>query len=420
MIRPKTRELIHFLFKAAEAILASIFLIPLSLVIVKKKNRIAIIGRDKGFFLDNTKHLYLFLCHDASPKPDVRFITSDNTTFCLLSQASLPATRFPSLDAILYLLTANIVIIDSAEWISSGKFQLTIASKTIQLWHGAPLKEIELPLFNKRLANLPYPLRIILKTQKLLIGRYAKNDLVITTSTFFTKAFKQAFRSTNFLESGYPRNDSLYQVTAKDFSQPIWLNTDLDCITKIIAKKELNKKILLYMPTFRKSKECPITSGIINFPALDNFLEQNNFILILKIHPVLANVFKPTQFKNILCYNPTCDIYPALTFTDSLITDYSSVYFDYLLLDKPIIFFIYDFESYIAEDRKLLFDFEEFAPGQICRNQAELEYSILNFSTDEFQNDRAVLRKRAFTYEDGNSSLRIWNYIYDRYINDSK
>jgi CDP-glycerol glycerophosphotransferase len=407
----KVKEIFLFLFQTFGAFLATLFFTPLSLVVPKKRNRIVVIGRDKGFLLDNTKHFYLFLCTAVQPKPDVLFITSDKSTISLLLLAQLPVAQFPSLKTFLYLCTANIIVIDSAEWISDGKFQLTFASKKIQLWHGAPLKEIELPLFNKRLAKLSPPLRILLKAQKLLIGRYAKNSLVTTTSTFFTQnAFQKAFNSQAFLESGYPRNDSLFQTTT-DFSHHIWLNTDLDCIHQIERNKILNKRIFLYMPTFRKSKECPITSGIIDFAEMDKFLNKNNSILVLKVHPVLARTFKPAQFQNILCYHPTSDIYPALAFTDCLITDYSSIYFDYLLLDKPIIFFTYDYESYIADDRKLLFDFKNFAPGEICGNQAELEDVMLRIDADIFKQKRAELREIVFNHKDGNSSSRIWEYI---------
>lgn len=415
--KQKIKEFFHFFFQTIVAFLATILLTPLSFVITKRKDRIIVIGRDKGLLLDNTKYFYLFLCHDAKPKPDVLFITSDKTTFSLLSQATLPVARFPSLKSLLYLCTANIIVIDSAEWISTGKFQLTFASKKIQLWHGAPLKEIELLIFRKRLVGITLFLRILLKGQKLITGRYAKNDLVITTSTFFTQnAFREAFNTHAFLESGYPRNDSLFS-TPTDFSHHIWLNTDLNCIQDIKRFKVLKKKIFLYMPTFRKSKECPISSGIIDFAKMDDFLAKNKFILVLKIHPVLAKAFKPTRFSNILFYHPTRDIYPALNLTDCLITDYSSIYFDYLLLDKPIVFFIYDFESYVADDRKLLFDFTEFSPGEICRNQIQLENCILRIELDEFKQKRAELREKAFNYTDGNSSLRIWNYLYNQYIN---
>lgn len=414
--KQKIKEFFKLLTLTVEAFLNTLLLIPISLIIPKKNDRIVVIGRDNGLLLDNTKHFYLFLCTIAQPKPDVLFITSDKNTFGLLSRATLPVAQFPSFKTLLYLCTANIIVIDSAEWISAGKFQLTFASKKIQLWHGAPLKEIELPLFRKRLNGMPPLTRILLKAQKLATGRYTKNALVTTTSTFFTQnAFREAFNTRAFLESGYPRNDSLF-LTTTDFSHHIWLNTDIGCIMDIKRNKALNKKVFLYMPTFRKSKECPISSGIIDFKKMDSFLSENNSILILKVHPVLVKSFKPAQFKNILFYHPTNDIYPALTFTDCLITDYSSIYFDYLLLNKPIIFFTYDYESYIADDRELLFDFTEFTPGEICRNQAELENVMKKIDTDVFRQKRAEILGIVFDYKDSNSSSRIWNYACSHFM----
>ena len=83
------------------------------------------------------------------------------------------------------------------------------------------------------------------------------------------------------------------------------------------------------------------------------------------------------NFNLLLDYDPQLDIYPLLKHTDMMITDYSSIYFDYLLLDKPIIFYPYDFEQYTKDDRNLLFDYESMTPGPHCQDQTSLEKTIL-------------------------------------------
>ncbi len=409
-------DLKHLLIQTLIAIISNIVFLPLSHLIPKKKNRIIVIGSGNGIFLDNTKHFFIFLCKQALPKLDVLFITANRDTISLLEGINLPIAYFPGLKTISYLLTANIIAVDCAEWIDSGKYHLGHASKIIQLWHGAPLKEIELPQFHRRLSGMVFPFRQLLQIQKYLTGRYPCYDVVLTTSRYITEhAFKSAFHAKTFLETGYPRNDILFSQTDWTYTDPVWLNTDTVTVEKVKNSKSCGKKIFFYMPTFRKSKECPIRSGVLDFHLLDRHLKEMDAIVVIKVHPYLANVFRPDAYENILCYKPTCDIYPALSLADCLITDYSSIYFDFLLLDRPIIFFTYDFESYVGTDRALLFDFNEFAPGSVCTNQSQLEYEMRHYNNDAYKTKRAQVRKKIFDYTDGDSSKRVWQHLSNEY-----
>ena len=95
---------------------------------------------------------------------------------------------------------------------------------------------------------------------------------------------------------------------------------------------------------------------------------------------------------------------------------------DYLLLDRPIIFFAYNYEKYMESQKGLLFDYKSMAPGPICYSQDQLQEAIVNYAlgrTDEFANKRTAIRKLAFKYEDGKSSERIWNFLMKEYIEPS-
>ncbi len=394
------------------SLVAFLLFTPLSLIIPKNPRRIVVIGRESKFFLDNTKHFFLFLCKLPESESIPVFLTMDKKTLHFLSDANLPAVYYPSWRGFVYLLTANFVVVDGADWIQQGKYHLTFASKTIQLWHGAPLKQIEYPLFKKLLQELSWPVRLFLRVQKKITGRYAENEYVISTSTYFTnKAFKEAFNTRHIINTGYPRNDALLQQHDKYFSTPIWLNTDISTIRSIHQRKLLQKKIILYSPTYRKGLNSPFSGSTLNLHRLDDYAGKNHLIFVTKLHPLMENQFTSNQYKNILCYDAICDIYPALSLFDVLITDYSSIYFDYLLLNRPIIFFPYDYESYIENDKELLFEYRQMTPGPICKSQGELEKALLEVATDHFAKKRKEISKLVFDYHDCNASIRLWEIL---------
>ncbi|MCP4220690.1 MAG: hypothetical protein GY765_39045, partial [bacterium] len=110
------------------------------------------------------------------------------------------------------------------------------------------------------------------------------------------------------------------------------------------------------------------------------------------------------------------DIYPFLPLADLLITDYSSIYFDYLLLDRPIVFFPYDLETYINEERGLIFEYDRLTPGPHCFSREELEkevFTALVDLKDSYKEKREEIGKLAFTYRDGKSCQRVWRDIIE-------
>jgi CDP-glycerol glycerophosphotransferase len=99
-----------------------------------------------------------------------------------------------------------------------------------------------------------------------------------------------------------------------------------------------------------------------------------------------------------------------------LITDYSSIYTDYLLLNRPVAFFAYDYEYYVNQNREIQFDYDWITPGPNCYNQTELEREILKVlinGQDDYIQKRKEIMDLAFKYQDGNSSERIWQCVRD-------
>ena len=161
----------------------------------------------------------------------------------------------------------------------------------------------------------------------------------------------------------------------------------------------LNPKIVYYMPTFRESETKFFET--VDLERFQQYLKKEQILFCIKLHPFskLKEAFSlavKEDFSNILLIETDSDPYVLLKRTDVLVTDYSSIFFDYLLLDRPIVFFAYDKEEYMTCSRELYYKYEEMTPGQKAETMEEL-ISALHmacYPSEEYQSFYAVDRKR--------------------------
>ena len=177
-------------------------------------------------------------------------------------------------------------------------------------------------------------------------------------------------------------------------------------------------KIIQYAPTFRDTAGDAVSDNVLDLDRLSEFASRGKLIFVFKFHLSTDLSVKLKTYNNIIVYNNSCDIQPLLKLSDILITDYSSVCIDYLLLDRPMIFFAYDYEKYITKDREMLFDYDWITAGPKCCCQEELERAIGAYieGKDDFVDKRREIRDIAFVQKDGNSSARVWNFIRENYM----
>lgn len=384
-----------------------------SCLVPKRKNLVLFIGRNNGEFFDNQKYLYLYLHRLRNSNIEYYFLTKKRAVYNALKQNNLPVIIHPTLFSFYLLLRTHVVIVGSSDWASKYKYHFLFKSKKVQLWHGVPLKKIALidPNITQYANSLTGTLYYMAK------GKHRPYNLCICGSPFFVQnVFSKAFQSKHFLESGYPRNDILFKETLDKYEM---LGTDEQTISEIHALKAKGYKTILYAPTFRDTSGDALSDGTINLKTLSEFANKYKLIFIFKLHlaTAMANALK--NHENIINYNKSKDIQPLLGMSDILITDYSSVYMDFLLLDRPIIFFPYDYDKYTKLDRELIFDYDWITPGPKCRSQQELHKAIelyLDNQHDAFTIKREEIRNLAFSHNDGNSSKRIWDYIEKKYL----
>jgi CDP-glycerol glycerophosphotransferase (TagB/SpsB family) len=168
------------------------------------------------------------------------------------------------------------------------------------------------------------------------------------------------------------------------------------------------------MPTWRSNKIDFLTEALPDLVKLNNVLIKNNLTLFIKLHPNEINL--ENDLSNILFINPRTDIYELLPLTQFLITDYSSIYFDYLLLDKEVIFYPFDLENYLNDERELYFNYDEKTPGTKVYNFEELLLIFSNLNSLNFKKQRESIKDEFWSYQDDNASMRITNYFRDKVL----
>ena len=193
------------------------------------------------------------------------------------------------------------------------------------------------------------------------------------------------------------------------------------CLSKIVAsrKKPGLEKTILYVPTFRgqeKSHFDLFERYDFDFQAVDSFLKEQNIQFYIKLHPYnipskkLLKYIERTQ--NMVFYDGP-DIYDCLSSFDILITDYSSIYFDFLLLDRPIIFTSFDLKHYLKNDREFYYSYNDVTPGPKAMDWGEALDCIRTYIENPmlYRDARRAMLKRFHSFRDSEASKRVFNEI---------
>lgn len=366
-------------------------------------------GRAGGRFIDNNKYAFLH-CHRHVPQLDCHFLTADPAEAKQLRTIGLPVLLESEQQAIDVMVQAGLVVCDDFHWkITQMRWALLHPARCLQLWHGIPLKAIGMPEINSSVNMTP-------EKAKFLTYAYSEYDAVASTSPFFTEhAFAKAFTAGDFPETGYPRNDVLLRKHDK-FDL---INADQRLYTEVMTHKRRGTTVIFYMPTFRDNDPSPFHTRALHVERMDAFAKEHNCLFVLKLHPYMQNALTNLP-PTVQMADSRSDAYPLLANADILLTDYSSVYFDFLLTDKAIVFYPYDLERYIAHNRELLFDFDEMTPGHAPRTEpdlyatlADVVHALRDGHDDGYADARKKLREQSFSHPDANSGQRLAQYLLE-------
>ena len=273
----------------------------------------------------------------------------------------------------------------------------------IQTWHGTPLKKLGLDISEMNMAGEEKKesgisdSKAVEKYHNSFREESAKWDYLLAQNDFSAETFRRCFDyKGKMLLTGYPRNDILVREGLKN--------------------EKSGKKVILYAPTWRD--DSYIGNGWYGYDSpLDfEYLEKtigDKCRIIVKLH-YLVHLKKgdiPESCINsgfvTVCGNDV-DIAELYLKADALITDYSSVMFDYALLGRPMFFFAYDLKDYRDRLRGFYFDFEQEAPGPISETNEQLLADISeSFADGRFSEKYELFRKKYNMYDHGHASEKI-------------
>ena len=208
------------------------------------------------------------------------------------------------------------------------------------------------------------------------------------------------------IEKGYPRNDFLYTFNENDVER---------------IKEELNlpkdKKIIMYAPTWRDNNHQLGKGYVLDLKLdLDKLREKfsKDYIVLLRLHYLLANNLDLSDYEgfafDVSKYSDVNDLY---IITDILITDYSSVFFDYANLRRPIIFYMYDLEEYKNDTRDFYIDLDDL-PGDIAQKEENLINDIENIEEyKEKYKEKYKKFNETYNYlDDGKATERVVKEVF--------
>jgi CDP-glycerol glycerophosphotransferase (TagB/SpsB family) len=363
-----------------------------------KKKKLILFSQKHNLFSDNSRAFFEYINFHEKDF-DAIWITAneDGKRKILAHNKDFKVLNIKSLDGILTLLAAKTVVISNSLHDFFPYFKTSFKKEAVQLWHGIKWsKQYEYP--NNNFTN---DLTIICSSSEEHKKLMSEQNLINKNKIYIT---------------GFSRNDIFFDNSKENIKQKL--------PTKVLS--DLGKKIILYTPTHKEDiNSIFFPFKDLNLEKLNNFFSQNNIILYLRPHindsnkskEKWLNYFNKFKMSNIkdLTFGELEDINFLLPFTKIVITDYSTIYTDAMLLDIPTIFIPYDLEVY-RKKRGLVYNYENVTAGHKVYNQDSFEKSINEIinGKNKYSSKLNEMKNIFHKYKDGKSSQRIMHIIKEK------
>ncbi|MCR6096278.1 CDP-glycerol glycerophosphotransferase family protein [Salipaludibacillus agaradhaerens] len=366
------------------------FLMTFFSVFKVKKSKLLFMSYYGGQYSCNPKYITEYLLkHDLHKKFEIVWVLNKpeqdrNKPFFRTAKAM-------SLRYFYHLATAQVVITNHR---LPNHFKKKDDQYYIQTWHSSlRLKQIE------KDAGKALPDNYI---------ELAKHDshmcnLLLSGCAKSTEIFKRSFwYEGEILESGTPRNDIL-------------VTPQLDLVNRVKLKLNLSpeKKVVLFAPTFRnKQKTTPLEFDVDRILTTLKQAFGGEWVLLVKLHPHLTEMYRHTDFsknvRNVTAYEDTQEL---LACADILITDYSSLMFDFAITERPCFLYTPDIEQYTASERKLYFQLSDL-PFPSAVNEEELLVQFDRFNKQDYLEKLATFLLATGSFEEGKASEKVVERIH--------
>lgn len=359
---------------------------PLTIInkLIKKDDKLIFFYSNLGF-RDNVRAFYEYLIEN-NYNDKYRIVVSINDFESFKDNAPENVTFISNTQGIKTFMKAKYAFYCFGKYpIKPSKNQMVV-----NLWHGMPLK---------RIGNMEPGLETV---------DYNYFTKIVSTSELFVPVLMKSFSCSReqVIITGQPRNDEMFKA---------------DEATDMAIRKGANK-VIVWLPTYRdeiKKHPAPILDESTT-EKLNEVLKANNARMIIKIHPLQQIAGERQKYSNIEIMTQAelnaenMSVYALLRGADGLISDYSSVYFDYMMLDRPVAFSVNDIEEY-GRERGFVFENPyDYMPGDILNNYDDVERFVLDVIAgyDNYKERREQLNKEINQYNDGNSGDRIAEIVF--------
>jgi len=358
-------------------------------------------------FADNSRYVYEWiLAHRPNWRPV--WITRNRKVYDDLHQKSKPVALMLSWRGLQCLSHARIgVYTHSLRDLAFFAGMIPDAIKLIALRHGKSLKRV-------RFARRQHKMSEYENSERLREARLI--HYAISTSEFVSDIQEECLRigRQKHVITGFPRNDYMLNPTRE--MQMSWQE---------YVKGKSYKKIILYGPSWRHGRKATVFFPFTDFniEKLKSLLEQNNILLLLRPHPndlrqyrelgiSLSSLAQKTDNIRLASHDYFPDAHAILPFIDVLISDYSALYHDFLLMDRPLIFIPYDYEDF-NEQNGFLYDYYQNLPGPAVSLFQDLCIHIEEIcqGKDPYAEKRRKLADKVHTYKDAGSCARVVRLI---------
>ena len=282
----------------------------------------------------------------------------------------------------------------------------------IETWHGVPLKRMGFDIETD-----VDPRQTKSHMRKKYKHKAKKMTYMISSSEFYTEKLTSSFgldRFCNrdiFLNTGYPRNDFLFHFTKEDVR---------------VRKEQLGipegKKVILYTPTWRDTQ---YVNGKITYQVevdLDKLSEElgDDYVILFRAHHHVKKVEgAEAENSNVINVANIDEINNLYIISDMLITDYSSTMFDFAILNRPLVFFMYDLDEYANDVRGFYFDIDEL-PGPIVKDVNQLADTIkASFDMTPYLERYEKFNEKFNQYNHGDSAAKLLDMVIDTQVSDN-
>ncbi|MBS4200620.1 CDP-glycerol glycerophosphotransferase family protein [Bacillus sp. FJAT-49732] len=374
----------------------------LSKLVPKSRNLVVFGGENGQGFRGNTKYLFL----EMATNTDLHcvWISKNNKIISYLLRQGFHACKHHSLKGIYYQLRAKLVIHSHS---INDDFSKSFLGGAISYntWHGVGLKKVWGANKNTFTYKVFHDTSMINRFFGSFVVKtnLAKINYMVSTSKRVSTYYPETFLvpKENVLELGQVRNDVFFKETEEDEWIPDWIR---------------NEKIILYMPTHRNFGKLERDINLVfDFQKLNELCDRTGYKFLVKRH-MYSSGQVPSIYEHIIdisevSYDPQL----LLKYTDILLTDYSSCYTDFLLLDRPVLFYCYDLELYLQKSNEMYFNYFDVTPGPKVNHfqelLRELEQSMEN--PDFYKEDRKRVLSIFYSKENQQEVLQKQiDYIY--------